>query len=31
MTRSLRILYITQFLAILLALGLWSLRSFSGF
>ncbi len=31
MTRSLRILYIALFLAILLALGLWSLRSFIGF
>jgi alginate O-acetyltransferase complex protein AlgJ len=31
MTRSFRILYIALFLAILLALGLWSLRSFSGF
>jgi len=31
MTRSLRFLYIFLFLAILLVLGLWSLRSFSGF
>jgi len=31
MTRSLRFLYIFLFLAILLALGLWSLRSFVGF
>ena len=31
MTRSLRILYIALFLATLLALGLWSLRSFIGF
>lgn len=31
MTRSLRFLYIFLFLAILLALGLWSLRSFIGF
>lgn len=31
MTRSFRILYITLFLAILLALGVWSLRSFSSF
>jgi len=31
MTRSLRFIYIFLFLAILLALGLWSLRSFIGF
>jgi alginate O-acetyltransferase complex protein AlgJ len=31
MTRSLRFLYIFLFLAILLVLGLWSLRSFIGF
>jgi len=31
MTRSLRFLYIFLFLAILLVLGLWSLRSFMGF
>lgn len=31
MTRSLRFIYIFLFLAILLALGLWSLRSFVGF
>ena len=31
MTRSLRILYIVLFLAILLALGVWSLRSFGSF
>ncbi|KGS10757.1 alginate O-acetyltransferase, partial [Pseudomonas coronafaciens] len=31
MTRSLRILYIAIFLAILLVLGVWSLRSFSTF
>ncbi len=31
MTRSLRILYIAIFLGILLALGIWSLRSFSTF
>lgn len=31
MTRSLRILYITLFLAILLILGIWSLRSFASF
>jgi alginate O-acetyltransferase complex protein AlgJ len=31
MTRSLRILYIALFLGILLALGLWSLRSFGSF
>ncbi|NWD68408.1 alginate O-acetyltransferase [Pseudomonas gingeri] len=31
MTRSFRILYIALFLATLLALGLWSLRSFIGF
>jgi alginate O-acetyltransferase complex protein AlgJ len=31
MTRSLRILYIALFLAILLALGAWSLRSFGSF
>jgi alginate O-acetyltransferase complex protein AlgJ len=31
MTRSLRILYITLFIAVLLALGAWSTRSFFGF
>ncbi|OCR23106.1 alginate O-acetyltransferase [Pseudomonas syringae] len=31
MTRSLRILYIALFMGILLALGIWSLRSFSSF
>ena len=31
MTRSLRILYIALFLAILLGLGIWSLRSFASF
>ncbi|AJO76707.1 alginate O-acetyltransferase [Pseudomonas chlororaphis] len=31
MTRSLRILYIALFLVLLLALGLWSVRSFFGF
>lgn len=31
MTRSLRILYIALFLAILLVLGIWSLRSFASF
>lgn len=31
MTRSLRILYIAIFLGLLLALGIWSLRSFSSF
>jgi len=31
MTRSLRVLYIALFLAVLLALGAWSLRSFIGF
>jgi alginate O-acetyltransferase complex protein AlgJ len=31
MTRSLRILYITLFMGILLALGIWSLRSFGSF
>ncbi|AYC31881.1 alginate O-acetyltransferase [Pseudomonas cavernae] len=31
MTRSLRLLYIALFLALLLALGAWSLRGFSGF
>ncbi len=31
MTRSLRVLYISLFMALLLALGAWSLRSFFGF
>ena len=31
MTRSLRVLYIALFLAVLLALGAWSMRSFLGF
>ena len=31
MTRSLRVLYISLFLVLLLALGAWSLRSFFGF
>ena len=31
MTRSLRVLYISLFLVLLLALGAWSLRSFLGF
>ena len=31
MTRSLRILYIALFMALLLALGAWSTRSFFGF